>query len=83
MSKLRLWKSSTEAVLWITFLLLVLGTLNVFSASFVEAGQKMDDGYYFLKRHLGSLLLGFSCMVMAIKVNYFKWKKLKIQKMKF
>ena len=46
MSKLKLWNSSTEAVLWITFLLIILGTLNVFSASFVEAGQKLDDGYY-------------------------------------
>ena len=37
MSKLRLWNSNTEAILWISFLLLILGTLNVFSASFVEA----------------------------------------------
>lgn len=76
MSKLRLWNSNTEAILWISFLLLILGTLNVFSASFVEAGQKMDDGYYFLKRHGISLLVGFSCMVIAIKVNYLKWKKI-------
>ena len=76
MSKLKLWNSSTEAVLCITFLLIILGTLNVFSASFVEAGQKLDDGYYFLKRHMVSLMLGFACMVMAIKINYFKWKKI-------
>ena len=73
MSKLRLWNSNTEAILWISFLLLILGTLNVFSASFVEAGQKMDDGYYFLKRHGISLLVGFSCMVIATEVNYLKW----------
>ena len=40
----RLWRNHNEALLVILLLLLTLGTLNVFSASFVTAGQEMKEG---------------------------------------
>ena len=43
----RFWVSNTEAVVYSTLLLFVIGSVNIFSASFVEAGQTMHDSYFY------------------------------------
>jgi cell division protein FtsW len=71
MSRLsQLWRSSTEAVICITLLLFMIGTVNIFSASFVEAGQRMGDGYFYVKRHLISFCIGMLTMIIISKINY-------------
>jgi cell division protein FtsW len=71
MSRLsQLWRSSTEAVICITLLLFMIGTVNIFSASFVEAGQRMGDGYFYVKRHLISFCIGILTMIIISKINY-------------
>jgi len=72
MQKSRLWVSNTEAVLYIAFVLFVIGTVNIFSASFVLAGQLLNDSYYFLKRHLLTFSIGFVAMLIAIRIDYRK-----------
>ncbi|MBP1764989.1 MAG: cell cycle protein [Firmicutes bacterium] len=64
------WANSAEAILYITLLLLLVGTVNVFSASFVSAGQLWGDPFYFLKRHLISVGLGLLGLIVTIKMNY-------------
>jgi len=64
------WTSPAEAVLYILIVLLAIGTINVFSASFVTAGQLLGDSYYFLKRHLVSLGLGFIGVIFVAKMKY-------------
>ena len=66
----RLWRNHNEALLVILLLLLTLGTLNVFSASFVTAGQEMKDSYFFFKRHLLSLLVGIVIFFIMARVKY-------------
>ncbi len=71
MSRLsQLWRSSTEAVICITLLLFMIGTVNIFSASFVEAGQRMGDGYFYIKRHLLSFGIGIVAMAIISKIDY-------------
>lgn len=71
MSRLsQLWRSSTEAVICITLLLFMIGTVNIFSASFVEAGQRIGDGYFYVKRHLMSFGIGIVAMTIISKINY-------------
>ena len=71
MSRLsQLWRSSTEAVVCITLLLFMIGTVNIFSASFVEAGQRMGDGYFYVKRHLMSFGIGIVAMTIISKIDY-------------
>lgn len=71
----RLWVSHGEAVAWITLLLFMLGSLNIFSASFVHAGQNLGDSYYFLKRHLISCALGLLFLLLMSKSDYRRWNR--------
>ena len=51
MPKKRLWINNVEAVLFIMAILIIIGTINVFSSSFVMAGNEFDNGYYFVNKH--------------------------------
>ena len=66
----RLWRNHNEALLVILLLLLTMGTLNVFSASFVTAGQEMKDSYFLFKRHLLSMAVGSFVFFLMAKVKY-------------
>lgn len=71
----KLWVSSTEAVFYITLILFAIGTVNVFSASFVLAGQLLHDSYFFLKRHLMFFAIGFVTMLFVARTNYHVLKR--------
>lgn len=71
----KLWNNDTEAVFYITLILFIIGTVNVFSASFVLAGQLLHDSYFFLKRHLLFFVLGFGAMLVIARTNYNVFKK--------
>jgi cell division protein FtsW len=71
----RLWASPAEAVFFIAGILFVIGTINVFSASFVLGGQLFRDGYFFLTRHLISFAVGFVAMLAAAVIDYRKIRR--------
>lgn len=71
----RLWVSPAEAVFFIAGILFVIGTINVFSASFVLGGQLFRDGYFFLTRHLISFAVGFVAMLVAALIDYRKIRR--------
>jgi cell division protein FtsW len=56
-------------------LLFMIGTVNIFSASFVEAGQQMGDGYYYLKRHLISFSIGIVAMLVIRRIDYHRFNR--------
>ncbi len=64
------WASPGEAVFYIVLMLFAIGTINVFSASFVLAGQILNDSYFFLKRHLVAFLLGMVGLAVMARVDY-------------
>lgn len=66
---------SSDALLCIITILIALGVINVFSSSLVLAGQTMGDSFYFLKRHLLSILIGLPFLFLAIKTDYHLWKR--------
>lgn len=76
MPKKRLWINNVEAVLFIMAILIIIGTINVFSSSFVMAGNEFDNGYYFVNKHLISLLIGIFALVFAMRLDYRVWRKL-------
>ena len=47
-----IWDNPKDAIISLTLLLMLVGCINVFSASFVEARDMFEDGYYYLKRYL-------------------------------
>lgn len=48
----------------------------VFSSSAVTAEQKFGDAYYFLKQQLLWVVIGITAMIIAMKIDYFRLKKL-------
>jgi cell division protein FtsW len=57
-----------------TIALLVLGTLMVYSASFVVAHNEFDDDAYFLTRQLMWIGVGSVGLFVAMRVNYRRWR---------
>ncbi|WP_378955758.1 FtsW/RodA/SpoVE family cell cycle protein [Pelosinus sp. sgz500959] len=73
---MRFWMSNMEAILYTTLLLFMIGTVNIFSASFVESGQTMHDSYYYLKRHMMMFGIGMIALFIMSRIDYRKLKKL-------
>lgn len=61
-----------------TLILSITGLILVFSASSPEAVLKYGDGYFFLKKHLRFLVIGFFVMFIASNINYKLYKKFAI-----
>ena len=66
----RFWVSDHEAVLGVTLMLVIIGTLNVFSSSFVVAGENYDDPYFFVRKQGLNLVIGFVCFLFGLAVDY-------------
>lgn len=64
------WASPGEAVLYIVLMLFAIGTINVFSASFVLAGQLLNDSYFFLKRHMMAFVIGMMGLAVVARMDY-------------
>ncbi|RDY25728.1 stage V sporulation protein E [Romboutsia weinsteinii] len=69
-------KTEFDSVIFYTTMILVfIGIVMVFSASYVQAAFKHNDAYYFLKRNLIFSTLGFIVMIITSKIEYTFWKK--------
>ena len=74
--KKKFWNNDTEAIIGIMIVLLILGTINVFSSSFIIAETEFDSPYFFLKRHLINVAIGFVAFLICLRVDYHKWRSL-------
>ncbi len=61
-----------------TVALLVLGTLMVYSASFVVAHNEFNDDAYFLIRQLAWIAAGGIGLLVAARVDYRRWRRLSL-----
>lgn len=59
----------------ITFALLTIGLVMVYSASAIWAEYKFDDAFYFFKRQLIFAGLGIIAMFFIMNIDYWIWKK--------
>lgn len=64
-----------SVVFYTTMLLVFVGIIMVFSASFVQSSFKHHDAYYFLKRNVIYAILGFISMMIMSNIDYTFWKK--------
>lgn len=67
---MRIWASPLEGLGFVAILLILLGTINVFSSSFVLGSQLLGDNLYFLKRHLVAAAIGLAGMAVIISKGY-------------
>lgn len=64
-----------EAIIAITVVLLILGTINVFSSSFIFAEAEFDTPYFFLKRHIANIFIGLIAFGVCLHFDYHVWRK--------
>ena len=73
----KLWNNDAEPILVIMVVLMVLGTINVFSSSFVLGTTDYNDPYHFLTRHLMVMVGGVVLFFCFRKINYRRWQSLR------
>ncbi len=71
----KFWINDMEAVLAIVFVLVLLGTINIFSASFVMSENNYGTPYYFLTHHLRNVAVAIVFLVVGCVVDYHKWRR--------
>lgn len=71
--ELRFWHSDIEAVIVIILILLILGSINVFSSSFVMAERDHNTPYFFIQRHAISMVVGLIFGYIAYRLDYHKY----------
>ena len=74
--RVKIWKNNHEAIIALVIILLIAGTFNVFSATFVMAERDYGTPYAFLAKHMVSMALGIACCFLGSRVDYHKWRSL-------
>ena len=72
----KFWTSDMEAIIAITIVLLVLGTINVFSSSFIFAEAEFGTPYFFLKRHVLNVVIGLIAFAVCLHFDYHVWRRI-------
>jgi cell division protein FtsW len=65
-------------LLFAVLILVGLGIIMVYSASFVIAGQRFGDPYHFLKKQAVAAGLGISLLFLAARIDYHRWRILAV-----
>ena len=73
--KKKFWNNDMEAIIGIMLVLLILGTINVFSSSFIIAEADFDTPYFFLKRHIINIVIGLIAFGCCFSFDYHVWRK--------
>ena len=71
----KFWNNDMEALIGIMVVLIILGTINVFSSSFILAEAEFDTPYFFLKRHLINVFIGFIAFLICFRWDYHRWRR--------
>lgn len=72
----KIWNNDAEPIIAIMVVLMVLGTINVFSSSFVLGTTDYENPYHFLRRHVLVMLAGLVLFFAFRKINYRRWRPL-------
>ena len=73
--KKQFWNNDMEAIIGIVVVLLILGTINVFSSSFILGETDFDDPYHFLTRHLFNVAISLIAFGVGFKYDYRIWRQ--------
>lgn len=59
----------------VSFILICVGIVMIYSASSIYSWEKYGDGFFFLKRHISLLAIGTLLTFLAMSVDYRKFKR--------
>ncbi len=62
-------------LLVVTVILVVIGTVMIYSSSSIIAMEKYGDGYHYIKKQIVFVLLGFGVMTGVSRIPYRHWGK--------
>ncbi len=71
----KFWNNEMEAIIGIMFVLIILGTINVFSASFIKADLEQGTPYYYLWRQGANLAVGLVAFIICFRCDYRLWRR--------
>lgn len=72
----KVWNNDAEPIIAIMVILMVLGTINVFSSSFVLGTTDYETPYHFLRRHVFVMAGGVVLFFIFRRINYRRWRPL-------
>lgn len=72
-NRLSFWHNDMEAVIAIVAVLIILGSINVFSSSFVMAESDQGTPYYYLIRHVVIMILSLPVAYLCYRIDYRKY----------
>lgn len=75
MVKKRFWQNDVEAVKVIVLVFLILGTINVFSSSFILSEMVYRTPYFFLQHHAINLFIAGAGFLFFYRMDYHVWHK--------
>ncbi|MFH1269776.1 MAG: putative lipid II flippase FtsW [Candidatus Omnitrophota bacterium] len=59
----------------LTFVLICIGTVMIYSASSIYAWETYKDSFFFLKRHISFLIIGLILALLVMGLDYKKFKR--------
>lgn len=68
-------QSPDSALIIVTFILLGIGLVMVFSSSYHQGMNRYNDGLYFLKRQMIYAAIGLFAMYVTSNFNFWQWKR--------
>ncbi len=71
----KFWNSDMEAIVAIMVVLVILGTINVFSSSFILSEADYNTPYFFLKKQLVNVAVGLMAFIVCWRVDYHRWRE--------
>lgn len=71
----KFWNNEMEAIIGIMFVLIILGTINVFSASFIKADLEQGTPYHYLWRQGANLAVGLVAFIICFRCDYRLWRR--------
>ncbi|RKZ34932.1 putative lipid II flippase FtsW [bacterium] len=60
---------------WAIVIVVLIGTVMVYSASSTTSARKFGDPLFFLKRQIIRVIIGFGALYLGIKIDYHFWQK--------
>ena len=70
----KFWNNDMEALLAIMVVLVILGTINVFSSSFILSEADYNTPYFFLRKQLVNVGVGLLAFFLCWRVDYHRWR---------
>lgn len=62
-------------ILAVTFILICVGIVMIYSASSIYAWERYHDSAFFLKRHISFLVIGIMLAILVMSIDYRKFSK--------